>query len=390
MSQPRTLLGGRSPETFLNDYWQKKPLLVRGALPGFRSPLSPEELAGLACEEAVTSRLVLEEGGTYPWEMRFGPFEEETFMSLPDARWSLLVQEVDRLVPEVARLLDRFTFLPNWRLDDVQISYAPEKGTVGAHVDSYDVFLIQGLGRRRWQISRTPAEENNFIPDLDVRILQDFEPDEEWVLEPGDMLYLPPRIPHYGVALEDCMTYSVGFRAPREDELAAGLMRFFAEKADAAAFYADPGLTPPEQPGAIRPAARKKIRAMLRGLLKDDAMLDHWFGQFITRPQRGAGPSVPETSFTPARLRKTLQEGAVLRRSAAPHFAYIEGENGTVVLFAAGAAYPLEPNLAYAAPLITGPTPLSIQTLSSHLKNEMLMNLLSELVNTGSLQVEPA
>ena len=390
MSQSSTLLGGRSPETFLNDYWQKEPLLVRGALPDFSSPLAPEELAGLACEEEVTSRLILEEGGDYPWEMRFGPFAEETFLDLPATRWTLLVQEVDRLVPAVARLLDRFTFIPNWRLDDVQVSYAPEAGTVGAHVDSYDVFLIQALGRRRWQIGHTPAQEDNFIPDLDVRILQDFEPDEEWVLEPGDLLYLPPRIPHYGVALEDCMTYSVGFRAPREDELAVGLMRFFAERADTGAFYANPDLTPPEHPGAIRPAARKRVRAMLRGLLEDDATLDHWFGQYITRPQRGAGLPVPEASFTPARLRETLKEGSVLRRSAAPHFAYIEEDDGTVTLFAAGAAYSLKTDLAYAAPLITGPTPLSVQTLSSHLNDEMLMNLLSELVNTGSLQVEAA
>lgn len=384
-----SLLGGRSSEEFLETYWQKKPLLVRGALPDFESPLAPEELAGLACEEGVTSRLILEEGGEYPWEMRFGPFAEETFLSLPETHWTLLVQEVDRFIPEVARLLDRFTFIPNWRLDDVQISYAPEHGTVGAHVDSYDVFLIQGLGRRKWQISYAPASEDNFVPGLDVRILQDFTPDEEWIAEPGDLIYLPPRIPHYGIALEDCMTYSVGFRAPTQDEVAAGFLNYVAEAASGEAYYTDPGLSPPDHPGAIRGRERQQIRGMLRRLIEDDASVDRWFGTYITRPQRGTYGPPPESAYTPERLRQTVAEGAVLRRFAAPQFAYIDTDDGAL-LFAAGEAYPLGPDLAYAAPLITGPDPIDADVLRARREDDALWELLTELINVGSLQVESA
>ena len=143
------MLGDHSPATFLDTYWQTQPLLVRDALPDFRSPLSPQELAGLACEDGVESRIILEEGGEYPWELRQGPFASEDFLDLPETHWTLLVQEVDRLIPEVATLLDHFRFLPDWRLDDVMVSYAPRHGTVGPHVDNYDVFLLQGAGRRR-------------------------------------------------------------------------------------------------------------------------------------------------------------------------------------------------------------------------------------------------
>jgi 50S ribosomal protein L16 3-hydroxylase len=203
MSIPETLLGDLTPEAFLRDYWQKKPLLIRGALPDFVTPVAPDELAGLACEDDVTARLILEQGGDYPWQMRFGPFDEDDFAALPETHWTLLVQEVDRLVPEVADLLDAFRFLPNWRIDDVQISYAPPHGNAGAHLDNYDVFLLQGMGRRRWQISSTPIPEDEevYVEDVDVRILQDFEPDEEWIVEPGDLLYLPPRLRRIGTAL---------------------------------------------------------------------------------------------------------------------------------------------------------------------------------------------
>ena len=390
MNIPETLLGGRSPSEFLDTYWQKKPLLIRDALPDFDSPLAPEELAGLACEEDVTSRLVMEEGGNYPWEMRFGPFGEETFLNLPETHWTLLVQEVDRLVPEVARLLDHFSFIPNWRLDDVQISYAPEEGTVGAHVDSYDVFLLQGLGRRRWQISRTPAAEDNFVPDLDVRILQDFEPDEEWVLSPGDMLYLPPRIPHYGVALDDCMTYSVGFRAPRQDEVATGFLDYIAQQVSPSVYYADPDLQPPAHPGAISEEAREQIRTMLRRLVREDDAIDQWFGRYITRPKRGAYGRAPTRSLTPDQVRKELEAGAVLRRRAVPEFAYVEQEEGRITLFVAGQAYSLPEHLSYAAPLITDPEPLSKDRLGDRLEDGALLELLAELLGTGSLLVEPA
>ena len=171
------VLGELSPAQFLAEYWQKQPLLVRGAWPGFQDPLTPEELAGLACEEGVESRLVLEQGGEKPWEVRHGPFVDDDFLKLPDSHWTLLVQDVEKHIADLAALLEPFRFIPDWRIDDLMISYAPPAGTVGPHVDDYDVFLLQGQGRRRWQISRRPVEPDNCLPDTELRILREFVPE---------------------------------------------------------------------------------------------------------------------------------------------------------------------------------------------------------------------
>jgi 50S ribosomal protein L16 3-hydroxylase len=206
-------------EEFISQYWQKKPCVLRNAFSGFEgdqfiSPVSPEELAGLACEEDVHCRLVIEKEGDSPWQVRYGPFEEQDFLDLPETHYSLLVSECEKWMPEMSDLLDQFRFVPDWRIDDLMISYAPAQGSVGPHVDEYDVFLLQALGTRRWQFCESRIENAPLIPGLELAILQQFKPDQDVVLAPGDMLYLPPGLAHHGVALERCMTYSIGFRAP--------------------------------------------------------------------------------------------------------------------------------------------------------------------------------
>jgi len=205
-------------ETFIERYWQKQPCVFRGALVNqadrFESPISPEELAGLACEEDVHCRLVIEKDGASPWQLIYGPFEEQDFLNLPETHYSLLVSECEKWFPELTDLLDQFRFIPDWRVDDLMISYAPAEGSVGPHVDEYDVFLVQALGSRRWQFCETPARQPQLIPDLELAILQEFEPDQDIVLDPGDMLYLPPGYAHHGIAVDRCLTYSIGFRAP--------------------------------------------------------------------------------------------------------------------------------------------------------------------------------
>jgi 50S ribosomal protein L16 3-hydroxylase len=199
---------------FVENYWQKKPCLLRNAIADFDAAVSPEELAGLACEEDVHCRLVMETGAEPPWTLRYGPFEEADFLDLPESNYSLLVSECEKWIPELTELLDQFRFLPDWRIDDLMISYAPAGGSVGPHVDQYDVFLLQTLGRRRWLYNETPAQDQAIIPDLELAILQEFTADQDVVLNPGDILYLPPGFAHHGIALERCMTYSIGFRAP--------------------------------------------------------------------------------------------------------------------------------------------------------------------------------
>ncbi|MDJ0881307.1 MAG: cupin domain-containing protein [Gammaproteobacteria bacterium] len=201
-------------DDFLSQYWQSRPLLIKQAFPGFQTVLSPEELAGLACEEGVHSRLVQEKGGPTPWHLRYGPFSEDDFTNLPESHYSLLVSECEKWIPELCALVECFNFIPRWRIDDLMISYAPEGGSVGPHTDEYDVFLLQANGVREWSIQHQ-LTDTSLIPDLDLAILQEFEADETWLLEPGDVLYLPPRVAHHGIARGNgCMTYSIGFRAP--------------------------------------------------------------------------------------------------------------------------------------------------------------------------------
>ncbi len=388
-SPTSSLLGDRSPADFLDTYWQKTPLVVRDALPDFDSPLSPNELAGLACEDGVESRLVLKEGGDYPWQLKHGPFDPEDFLDLPETHWTVLVQEVDRLLPEVGALLDRFRFLPDWRIDDVMVSYAPTGGTVGPHIDNYDVFLIQGLGHRRWQIGTEPVAEETIVPDLDVRILDDFEADEEFVLGPGDMLYLPPRIAHHGVAEDDeCMTYSVGFRAPSHRDLVGAFLRQALEDIDPEARYSDPDLAPVDHPGALHDSARKKVRRLLRGLVDSDAAIDRWFGTYLTQPARDRTAVPPPSPLSAEAVTEALKRGTGLRRGPVSHLAFIEHDDGTATLFVNGEARPLDAGLAYAAPLVTGRQHIAADTLAPHLDDEAFVELLVSLVNEGVLELD--
>jgi Uncharacterized conserved protein len=386
-SPTSTLLGDRSPAEFLETYWQTKPLVVRDALPDFESPLSPNELAGLACEEGVESRLILKEGGDYPWQLKHGPFEQDDFLNLPETHWTVLVQEVDRLIPEVGALLDHFRFLPDWRIDDVMVSYAPTHGTVGPHIDNYDVFLLQGMGHRRWKIGTEPVETEEIVPDLDVRILADFEPDEEFVLGPGDMLYLPPRVAHHGIAEDDeCMTYSVGFRAPRHQDLVGGFLQHAIEQMDPDARYSDPDLDPVEHPGAIHEAARAKVRRLLRGVVDDAGDIDRWLGRYLTEPSRDRQAVPPQTPVSAAALADALRQGTDLRRGPVSNLAFIEHDDGTATLFANGEATALDADLAYAAPLVTGREHLPAGTLTPHLDDDAFVDLLVSLVNEGLLE----
>ncbi len=386
MTVPDTLLGGLTVEDFLRDYWQKKPLVIRGALPAFTSPLSPEELAGLACEEDTSARLILEKGGGRPWELRYGPFAEEDFMELPEMHWTLLVQEVDRWVPDVARILDFFRFVPNWRIDDVMVSYAPDGGSVGAHIDNYDVFLLQGLGRREWRIGVTPMEEEDLVPDIDVSMLRGFEPDETYVLEKGDMLYLPPRLAHHGIAVGDSMTYSIGFRAPSHEEIVSGYLGRVLEEMDPTVRYSDPDLEPQEHPGEIRLEALKRVREIVRNAIADEE-IDRWFGYYVTEPKRGDIIVPPDESWEEDDLRDAMENGAWLERAAPTRFAYIKQPGGQILLFVHGDEYVLKSEFFFAADLLTGMDTLDMDTLGPHLDEPDFPLLLLALINDGHLEV---
>ncbi|MGF6693738.1 50S ribosomal protein L16 3-hydroxylase [Metapseudomonas resinovorans] len=379
---PLQLLGGLSAREFLRDYWQKKPLLIRQAIPGFESPISPDELAGLSLEEEVESRLVLEHGER-PWELRRGPFAEDTYQNLPERDWTLLVQAVDQFVPEVAELLENFRFLPSWRIDDVMISFAAPGGGVGPHFDNYDVFLLQGHGRRRWKIGQMCDAESALLPHADLRILADFQQTDEWVLEPGDMLYLPPRLAHFGIAEDDCMTYSVGFRAPSAAEVLTHFTDFLAQFLPDEERYSDADAAPVSDPHEIQRDALDRLKSLLTEHMSDERLLLTWFGQFMTEPRYPellAGAEVEEDDFLGA-----IEDGAVLVRNPSARLAWSEVDIG-LVLFASGQSRLLPASLRDLLKLICAAEALHLENLGQWLADDEGRKLLLELVKQGSLE----
>ena len=310
---------GMPPATFLRDYWQKRPLLIRNAFPDFVSPISPEDLAGLACEDAALSRIVAHEREHDRWLLRHGPFPEEMFPTLPQHDWTLLVQDVDKWDADVAALLPAFDFLPRWRIDDVMVSFAAPGGSVGAHVDQYDVFLLQAQGRRRWQVDASESLGKGIPPvhfrlDAELKLLQRFTPTHDWVLEPGDMLYLPPGVPHHGIAEDACLTFSIGMRAPAAAELLGDFADALIADADDAQRYRDPDLVPASDPNEIDAAAMQRVLEALNVLRMNDAdRLGDWFGRFITL-YRNAGEAVPGPVPPRIEVEWALQQGARLLR----------------------------------------------------------------------------
>lgn len=338
---------GMTAAQFLRDYWQKSPLLIRNAFPDFHPPIAPEDLAGLACEEGALSRLIRHDERRERWKVKIGPLSEGDFAKTGDADWTLLVQDVDKWDADVARLLEPFRFLPSWRVDDIMVSYAEPGGGVGAHVDQYDVFLLQGLGQRHWAISTDPQAPKDFRPDVELKQLQHFEPTHEWLLEPGDMLYLPPGVPHDGVAFGGpCMTFSIGMRAPSQAELTGDLADYLAERLGEEQRYADPDLAPARSVGEIDKAALTRLKTALpfaAGL--DEDTLRDWFGRFITRYRNAQTPAPPAKPLGEAALLKQLAAGAQLLRHPWSRMAWSRGKDGAT-LFANGHAWPASPALA--------------------------------------------
>lgn len=353
---------GMTPEVFLRDYWQKKPLLIRNAFPDFETPVQPEDLAGLACEEGALSRIVMHDRANDRWTLRHGPFEEEEFPGMPHQDWTLLVQDVDKWDADIAALLEHFTFLPRWRIDDVMISFAAPGGSVGAHVDQYDVFLLQAKGHRRWQIDAGANPPLDFRPDVDLKLLREFTPTHDWVLGPGDMLYLPPGVPHNGVAEDACLTFSVGMRAPSAAELLGDFVDTLAADADEALRYADPDLAPPADPGEIDVAAMNRAVEALNLLrMNDPDRLGDWFGRFIT-VYRAAGEVHPgEQTRSRIEIEWDLEHGAVLHRHPWSRMAWrrAHAKGQPARLFVSGQEYSLpaeDASLIANRPVLDGST----------------------------------
>ncbi|MDJ0892925.1 MAG: cupin domain-containing protein [Gammaproteobacteria bacterium] len=380
------LTGELSAADFLHECWQKQPLLIRQALPGFHSPISPEDLFALACEENVESRLILETGGPQPWELRHGPFLPQALHALPDTHWTLLLQEMNKHLPEAAGLVTRFDFIPHWRVDDIMVSISPCHGSVGPHVDSYDVFLLQVRGRKRWRIAVGDARKQALLPNLELRILKEFTPDREWVLDPGDMLYLPPGVAHHGVALEECETWSVGFRAPSHADMLGAMADLATETLDPDDRYRDPAFGPPTHPAEISPEVLAHVQQQVLALTSS-ADPASWFGRLVTENRSGLGPEPPTASVSPAQFRSLFQAAGSLVRDPSARFAYVRRPAGATTLFADGEAYHLDDQGGFAAPLIAERPDLPWSHVEPALDNHSLLDTLTELYNLGCLQL---
>ncbi len=381
---------GLDHQGFLRKYWQSLPLLMPNALSGYHCPLEPDQLAGLACEPQVESRLVLEQGGSGPWELLQGPFTEAEFAALPRSHWTLLVQDVDKWLPELAEILEYFRFLPDWRVDDLMVSYAADRGSVGPHFDEYDVFLYQARGRRRWQIHTRAVDETDCIPGLDLRILPEFVPEQEWLLEPGDMLYLPPRVAHWGVAFgDDCMTCSVGFRAPAWRELAGAWSDFLLAEQVPDRRYRDPPLQPQTASAEIPPATIADLRRRLSVLLEPgpDA-LERWFGGFVTEPKDELQVPPPDTQLGCDLLIDRFRQRGVLQRHPFARLAFLHGAGSDAYLFANGETFHLPEAQHDFLHGLTQERQLHFEYLAEYLQQPECAEVLCRLYNRGYLEFD--
>jgi 50S ribosomal protein L16 3-hydroxylase len=288
VNTPLDLLGGLSPHTFMQRHWQKKPLVIRQAIAGFVAPVDRAGLVELAAQPEVQSRLIVQANAAKKqgWKLRQGPFVRRALPAFKQPGWTLLVQGVDLLDARVHALMNQFRFIPDARLDDVMVSYATDGGGVGPHFDSYDVFLLQAVGQRRWRIGR--QKDLTLQPGLPLKVLAHFEPEQEFVLDPGDMLYLPPRYAHDGIAQGECMTYSIGFRAPSAGELAREVLAGLAEQAVdevGDALYRDPSQAAVAQSAAIPDAMVDFAQAALAKALRDPLALRRALGEYLSEPK---------------------------------------------------------------------------------------------------------
>ncbi len=367
---------------FLRDTWQKEALPIRNPWKSWTNPLAPDELAGLACEEEVESRLIIRtETG---WELEQGPFAESRFERLPARDWTLLVQAVDHHVPEVAALIEPFRFVPNWRIDDVMVSYAADGGSAGPHFDQYDVFLIQGLGRRRWQVGGRCDESSATLPHDDLRLLAGFEAREEWLLEPGDILYVPPGIAHYGVAVgSDCMTYSIGFRSPSAGELIAGWTEHLLGGLKEDERYRDPGLRMQDNPGEISSGAIARLRAMVADRMLDERAFARWFGEHNSIPKYSEVDWSPERPVRTEELRECVAAGVPLVRNAASRFSFIREEGDVLLLFVDGRSFECARETAAFAERLC--TRVRVEVDPVLLESNPALELIAALIGQGSV-----
>jgi len=371
-------LGDLSPQDFLENVWQQQPLVVRQAFPGFESPVSADELAGLSCEPGINSRIVIEKGGKHPWQTLYGPMDEAVFQGLPATHWSLLVNDVEKHLPQLVWIVDQFRFIPEWCVDDLMISYAPEGGSVGPHLDQYDVFILQAQGHRHWRLHSREVAEDNQMPDTDMRIQKDFEAEQEWLLAPGDLIYIPPGVSHYGVATDECLSFSIGFRTATHAEMLQDFIEYISRDLPAEATFRDPSLVVQQHPNEITAAAIDTVREILKGYLQPDhPELHRWFGHFISDVKTDV---IPESGQVIADFNHLVATHRVLARHPASRYAFSR-RGSRALLFIDGDDFDVSTDFAEA---LCAHREVAVQSLAGIISTEE-QQLLLDLFNNGKL-----
>jgi len=391
-SASTNILAPLSKEAFLQKYWQKQPCLFRQAFTDFTSPVSKEDLFELAAHEEVESRIIIQRDAGKHWVLKHGPFSEHDFQALPANDWTLLIQQLDAWCVNTNQLKTFFDFIPYWRMDDIMASYAPEGGSVGPHYDQYDVFLLQASGKRRWQIGQYCDEQTKRLDGTPLRIIENFQASQEWVLEPGDMLYLPPKLAHYGVGLSaqegagDCITLSIGYKAPLYSEIISHYCDYILAHIGSEAIYEDPDISLPEHPHEITRAHIDKIADILLQTLSDKGNIAHWLGQFSSSPKNEYTLQVSQT-FTEEDLSETIKSGGVLCKNEGSRF-FFHIQEPFVHLFIDGNSFELPIELKNIAEAFCHLPYLDNECLQDWQRHSIIKSLLVELLNQGSIYWE--
>jgi len=364
---------------FLARYWQREPLLISKAVSNFVPPLSSDELAGLALEDAVESRLIEQQGDA--WRQYDGPFEQSDFhRSHP---WTLLVQAVDHYIPAVAELHRLVNFIPRWRTDDIMVSYATDGGGVGPHFDNYDVFLLQGEGHRLWRLGGTVDPAAALLPHDELRILADFEIKEEYLLGPGDILYVPPRVAHWGIAQGECTTFSIGFRAPRICDMLSRWTDALLEQLEPDQFFCDPGRSLAARAGELLETDRENALAQVRRVL-EQPLGNRWFGELVTEPRYALEPDPEDIAESVDLLRQGAQ---CVTLSAAAKLAWQQHSHGLTV-FANGDSLDCAMHVLPTLLLLCDGQRLTNASLDNALADPDTATMLGSLAQRGCIDVE--
>jgi 50S ribosomal protein L16 3-hydroxylase len=365
-------------ESFLADYWQRKPLFIPGAIAGFVPPIDANELAGLALEPEIESRLIEQREGH--WQLQHGPFVEADFNRTTN--WTLLVQAVDHLSDAVADLRKLVDFIPQWRIDDVMVSYATDGGSVGPHYDNYDVFLLQGEGQRRWRLGQQCDSDTALLEHDELRILAQFDQTQEYLLHPGDILYVPPGVAHWGIAQGECTTFSIGFRAPRINDLLSRRVDQLLESLNSETFYTDAGRAAPTRPGEILQADINRANEALQQAMQMQTQ-DNWFGELVTQPKT---PGPNESSHMGTDLFDVALERGYIDLAPECKLAWQEHASG-ITVYANGATVASTPEILPVLLQLCADWRLDGSTLSQALAHVGQRNLLEALAEHGCLYV---